>query len=95
MPQDSATITGGSTPTGSVTFSLFGPQETPDCSGTAVVGPLTVPLNAVGTATTSNTTAISTGGTYNWLVSYSGDADHDANPGVCGAEHFTLSITNG
>ena len=96
VPQDSATVSGGlSAPTGSVTFSLFGPQATPDCSGAPVIGPLTRSLDASGTATTNNSTAITADGTYNWLVSYSGDDTHEANPGVCGAEHFNFTITNG
>ncbi len=33
-------------------------------------------------------------GSYKWLVSYSGDANHLANAGVCGDETSSLTINN-
>ena len=33
---DTATLTGGSSPTGTITFNLYGPSDTADCSGTPV-----------------------------------------------------------
>ncbi|MDX6411324.1 MAG: hypothetical protein QOE91_840, partial [Gaiellaceae bacterium] len=96
-PQDSATVsaTEGGPPTGSVTFSLFGPNDS-SCSGTAVFTQ-TVSLSG-GSAATSNTTfsvSAAAADTYNWLVVYSGDATHDGATSSCGTEHFTLTIANG
>jgi hypothetical protein len=96
-PQDSATIsaTKGGASTGSVTFSLFGPNDA-TCSATPVFTQ-TVNLSD-GSASTSNTTfsvSAGAGGTYNWVVVYSGDATHSGSTSACGVEHFTASIANG
>ncbi|MEO7449038.1 MAG: hypothetical protein ABI336_12270 [Humibacillus sp.] len=97
-PQDSVTMSAsaGGTPTGSVTFKLFGPNAA-DCSGTAAYTRSGVALVS-GAADTNNqsTFAINaaSAGSYKWLVSYSGDANHLANAGVCGDETSSLSINN-
>lgn len=96
-PQDSATIsaTNGGPSTGSVTFSLFGPNDS-TCSGTPVFTQ-TVSLSD-GSAATSNTTfsvSAAAADTYNWVVVYSGDATHDGATSACGAGHFTATIANG
>jgi hypothetical protein len=97
FPQDSATISAlaGGTPTGSVTFSLYGPDDLL-CSGLAVFSQ-TVALSG-GSAETSNTlfsVIAGTSGTYRWVVSYPGDDTHLASTSACGTEQFTATITNG
>ncbi len=96
-PQDSATIsaTKGGTPTGSVTFSLFGPNDS-SCSGTAVFTQ-TVSLSGGSAATSNSTFSVSAAAasTYNWLVVYGGDGTHDGVTSACGTEQFTLTIANG
>jgi hypothetical protein len=95
FPQDSATISGGSNPTGTVTFSLYGPSD-PTCAGTAAFSE-TVALVG-GTAATNNTTFSVTSATasqYRWKVVYSGDAKHNSVTSTCGTENFTLTIVNG
>jgi hypothetical protein len=96
-PQDTATISAsaGGTPTGSVTFSLFGPNDS-TCSGSAVFTQ-TVSLSSGSAATSNSTFSVSSANadTYNWLVVYSGDATHDGATSACGTEHFTLTIANG
>jgi hypothetical protein len=100
-PQDSATIsaTAGGTPTGNVTFKLFGPDNTTcDASGAAAVFSQVVALNGSGVAATTNSTfSVSTASSsvYRWLVTYPGDATHSGTTSACGTEQFTLSITNG
>ena len=96
-PQDSATIsaTAGGTPTGNVTFELFGPADT-TCSGSPAYSE-TVPLSG-GSASTSNTTfdvSSATADDYKWKVTYPGDANHLGTTSPCGKEHFTLTIVNG
>lgn len=96
FPQDAATISAsaGGTPTGDVTFKLFGPNDT-TCSGTPVYTQ-TVSLSN-GSATTTNSTfsvSTATADTYNWEVSYPGDANHLPVTSACGTEHFTLTIAN-
>jgi len=98
-PQDSATIsaTAGGTPTGTVTFKLYGPNNaTCSAQGASAVYTETVTLTN-GSASTSNTTfSVSTASasTYKWEVVYGGDANHDGTTGTCGTEAFTLTIKN-
>jgi hypothetical protein len=92
-PNDSATIGGGGT--GSVSFKLYGPNNAScDPAGNSAIYSESVSV-AAGAASTSNTSApVTAGGTYRWLVSYSGDASHVGRVSACGAEQFTLSVTN-
>ncbi|MDU0314465.1 Ig-like domain-containing protein [Phycicoccus sp. M110.8] len=95
-PQDSVTVTAsvGGTPTGDVTFSLFANST---CTGTAAYSE-TVTLSGAGTAVTANakfSVTAASAGTYYWLVSYAGDANHLGISGTCGDENSTLAIDNG
>lgn len=99
FPQDSATVsaTAGGTPTGSVTFTLFGPDN-PTCSpsGAAAKYTETVTLSD-GLASTSNTAfsvTSATASTYKWVVVYGGDENHTGVTSACGTEQFTLTIAN-
>jgi hypothetical protein len=97
FPQDTATIAAGAggTPTGSVIFKLFGPNDT-TCAGDPVYSQEVSLAN--GSASTSNTTfsvSEADASTYSWLVVYSGDATHDGATSACDTEHFTLTIVNG
>jgi hypothetical protein len=84
---DSATLSGGVSPSGTVTFQLFGPSDD-KCTGT--------PL-AIRTGTLSNGTAssgnVTTGpaGTYNWVAIYGGDANNAAVTSPCGSETVMVS----
>jgi hypothetical protein len=95
FPQDSATVSAaaGGTPTGSVVFSLFGPDDA-TCSGSAVYTE-TVPLTggAAGTNNTSFSVNANTDGNYRWVVTYGGDATHDSSSSAC-TENFTVTIVN-
>jgi hypothetical protein len=98
-PQDSVTIsaTAGGTPTGTVTFKLFGPgNATCSAGGAAAVYTETVTLvnGSGGTTNTSFTVTAATASTYRWLVVYSGDTKHDGVTSACGTEQFTLTIQN-
>jgi hypothetical protein len=79
---DTATLsTGGGTPTGNITFKLFGPSNA-TCSGspifTSVVG-----VNGDGSYQSQPFTPLAPG-TYNWIASYSGDGNNPAVTGACG-----------
>jgi hypothetical protein len=100
-PQDSAELSAGAggTPTGEVTFKLYGPSsdpnQPPDCTGTAVYTE-TVGLTTSGSASTSNSAYDindASDGTYSWQVIYGGDTKHKAVTSC--VEHFTVTITNG
>ena len=72
---DSATLSGGSAPAGSITFTLVGPSN-------SVVDTETVSVNGNGTySTPTGFTLPTTGtaaGTYQWNATYSGDANNNA-----------------
>jgi hypothetical protein len=72
--------------TGTVTFKVFGPQATAptSCSGGTTVGTATV--NGPNTyKPASGYTLTSSGGTYWWYASYSGDTYNNASNSSCGA----------
>ncbi|MDQ6725913.1 MAG: Ig-like domain repeat protein, partial [Actinomycetota bacterium] len=82
---DTATVSGGASPTGSVTFSLFS-----DARCATQVFTSTNPLGA-GTATSDNFTPTAPG-TYRFIASYSGDADNNAATADCGAANESVVI---
>ena len=68
---DSATLTGGSDPTGTITFTLYAPD------GTTVVDTETDTVNGNGIYSTINGFLPTATGTYEWAVSYSGDSNNN------------------
>ena len=85
---DSAKVTGIFQPTGTVTFTLYGPTDT-----TCTAAPLftsTVALPADGTATSASFSGTKAAGTYNWVASYSGDASSAPSKSKCGAEPVSI-----
>jgi hypothetical protein len=89
-PNDAATIGGGGA--GTVTFKLYGPNNaTCDPSGNSAVYSQTVNVAGGSASTTNTATAVTTDGTYRWLVTYSGDASRAGRTSACGAEQFTLN----
>jgi len=97
VPNDDATITAaaGGDLTGSVSFALY---NSTDCSGTAVYGPVSVPIPANAglseTVSTSNSTAVTATGQYSWSVSY--DSTNPAQEDLAATCHevSTLTIDN-
>jgi hypothetical protein len=94
--QDSVTISAGAggTPTGNVTFELYGPGDT-----TCANAPVYTETKALagGTASTTNTgfsVTAASASTYRWKVVYGGDANHDGTTSACGTERSTLTIVN-
>jgi hypothetical protein len=99
-PNDSATVsTETGTLSGSVTFTLFGPNDS-DCNGTAVYEE-EVDLeggSSSETVSTSNDGDFvvdeSNAGTYSWLVEYdSGDVAHEDSSSACHVENSDVTIT--
>jgi Bacterial Ig-like domain (group 3) len=91
---DTAQVSGGDNPTGTVTFSLFAPSN-PTCAGgegsTGAVQTVTVPLGTNGSATSAGTPFTTTEvGTYNWIAKYSGDADNKSVSTACTDEQVTI-----
>lgn len=88
---DTATLTGagnGPLPTGSVTFHLFGPDDT-SCTGTAQTSTKTV---SNGTATA--TFPASAVGVYRFTVSYSGDANYLPRLAQCNDPGESVTVSS-
>jgi hypothetical protein len=85
---DSATLSGGFSPTGSIVFSLWDPDQT---CGTGT------PRFSVSVALTANSATTTTGpvadkvGTWRWTASYAGDANNDPASSPCTAELVTIA----
>ena len=84
---DSATVIGGSSPTGSVTFRLYGPGD--DTCTTAIATLADRPL--VGATATSGDVVAATAGTYNWVAVYNGDGANAPATSPCGSEKVVVS----
>ncbi len=79
---DTATLSLGSSPTGTITFSVYGPSATPDCSGTPdATSTATVNGDGQYTSGTFTPTAV---GTYYWIASYGGDTNNNSATTICG-----------
>jgi hypothetical protein len=87
---DRATLVGGTSHTGTLTFKLYGPDDA-DCSRdpiyTATVD--VFPGNSEYSAGFNQTPP----GMYRWTVSYSGDANNDAVASPCNAPHESVRVT--
>jgi len=87
---DTATLAGGFGPTGSITFSLYGPDDA-TCASTAVFTS-TVPVNGNGDYLSGSFTP-ATAGTYRWIAAYSGDADNAPVSGGCNDANENVIVT--
>jgi hypothetical protein len=77
---DAATLSGGVSPAGTLTFKLYGPGDT-GCGTPLATSTTTV--TGDGTYQSAAATAGSAG-TYRWVASYGGDANNAASTGSCG-----------
>ncbi len=83
---DTATLSGGYHPTGTVTFQLFGPGDT-DCE--TPIATRTGTVSGSGTAASGNVAAGGVG-TYRWVASYSGDDANNPVTSPCGDEEVKV-----
>jgi hypothetical protein len=88
---DTAKVTGAFLPTGTVTFSLYGPSNT-TCTASPIFAS-TVALSSTGTATSASFSGTTATGTYNWVASYSGDASSAPSKSKCGAEPVSVTAS--
>jgi len=84
---DSATVAGGSSPTGTVTFNLYGPTDS-TCSNSALFTD-TKNLSS-GTAVSGNYTTLAAG-TFHWKATYNGDTNNNATTSPCADEAVTIT----
>ena len=84
------TTTSGVSPTGTITFKLYGPND-PSCK--SKVGSVTASVSGSGKYTSPPITP-ATPGTYRWVASYSGDAHNlPSDPTICGDAAETSVVT--
>ena len=87
---DSATLVGGVNPTGSITFTLYGPND-PTCANPPVFTSAAIPVNGGGPYGSGNFTTAQAG-TYLWRASYTGDANNNPVAGACGAANESVEV---
>ncbi|MCA1683969.1 MAG: hypothetical protein LC708_02425, partial [Actinobacteria bacterium] len=78
---DSAILTNGAAPTGTITFTLFGPNNAA-CAG-APIFTSTVPVTGNGTYSPPVGFTTVSAGTYRFVASYSGDANNNPVTTLC------------
>ena len=86
---DSATLSGGFNPTGTITFNLYDPDQ-PACAGTPRHTE-TVAVTGNGTYSTTAGFAADKVGTWRWVATYSGDSGNNAVTGGCDDEQVTVA----
>jgi hypothetical protein len=86
---DTATLADGISPTGTITFKLYGPSATADCS--TLVDTETATVNGNGSYGTPFGYSPTQAGTYWWTASYSGDPSNNPASSGCGAEQAAVS----
>jgi len=77
---DSATLSNGFNPTGTITFTLFGPNNA-TCSGNPIFTS-TKPVSGNGSYQSDPFTPVLPG-TYRWIANYSGDVNNPATTNQC------------
>ena len=85
---DAATLQGGYSPGGSITFRIYGPIAA-GCSGPAYVN--TVPVDGNGSVSSAPFVALRTG-RYSFTVSYSGDAENQAASEPCDSPSQVVQV---
>ena len=88
---DTASVTGGHQPTGTVTFQLFGPGDT-SCTGVAVFTDAQEPLT--GGKAASKLFVTTAAGTLHWVATYNGDDGNTAVVSGCGDEPVTVTAAS-
>src|SRR5207244_3562500 len=87
--QDTATLSGGTSPTGTISFSLYGPNDL-TCGGMATsAGSATVSGNG---SYSSSAVTENVAGTYRWIASYSGDANNNRFTTQCNDAGETSTV---
>ena len=86
---DTATVSGGYDPTGTVTFNLY---NNPNASGTPLFTDADVSLSG-GAATSSSYTTTAVGTDY-WVAAYSGDGNNNPTSSTAGAEPVTVGTAS-
>lgn len=83
---DQADLEEGYNPTGTIEFQLYGPTDpaAPTCGSSDLVADQTQQVNGNGVYSTGPVTIGA--GTYEWVVTYSGDTNNATATSPCGSE---------
>jgi hypothetical protein len=87
--KDTASLTAGSSPHGTITFNLYGPSD-PNCQALPLATS-TATVNGNGNYSSASYTPAATG-TYQWIASYSGDGNNNAVSGTCGTSGESVTV---
>jgi hypothetical protein len=87
--RDTATLSGGVGPTGTITFKLYGPNDA-TCTNAAIFTS-TVPVSGNGIYFSASFTP-TLAGTYRWIVNYSGDANNAPTANACNAANESVVV---
>jgi hypothetical protein len=83
---DSASLSGGAAPTGTVTFKLFAPGDT------ACTTPIATKTGTLsGNTASSGNVPVGAAGTYYWVATYNGDANNSPVTSPCGSEKVVVT----
>ena len=88
---DTALLAGGVSPGGSMTFTVYGPNDT-TCSNPPAFPPMTTPVSGDGSYPSAPVTPFAKPGLYRWVASYSGDTNNNAVTTLCGAANETVNV---
>ena len=86
---DTATLAGGFNPTGSITFKLYGPNDT-NCATVIATSTKTVTGNNDYVSDPFTTAAA---GTYRWIANYSGDGYNNATANTCNGANENVVVS--
>jgi hypothetical protein len=86
---DTAFLSGGVNPTGTITFDLYGPGDT-TCAGPSLFTSV-VPVNGNGSYDSADFTALIVG-TYQWVASSSGDVNNDPAVTACNDPNESVTV---
>jgi hypothetical protein len=90
------TLSGGGAPTGTITFTVFGPQSTAPtscASGGTTVG--TAAVSNDGTYQSNASFTPSSAGDYWWYASYGGDSSNNSGASICGGSMAETVVSGG
>jgi hypothetical protein len=89
---DTARLSAGQSPTGKISFRLYGPGDSTCSKAPRFTTTKTVSGNGSYTSVAFTPTAT---GTYRWRAFYSGDANNAAKAGACNAPNEAVTVTKG
>jgi len=91
---DTATLSGGVNPTGSIFFNAYGPSDTAVCTGTPAFTDTVTDVNGKGDYTSGAFTPLAAG-RYWWIASCSGDGNNKPASDTCGDELLLVDPPSG